>query len=455
MLPRRAILQLLGSAALAGKAAAAALTHRTLGRTGRWVTPEESVGIIVRAIELGITYLDTANAYGPSQSLYGQAFWKLAITPGHPDHDPAQRSRLYIASKTGQRFALDKSQRTYNTAVDDLKKSLTTMFGDGKGWIPDNAYLDCIQIHNLTAQSQVDQIYEALDTRGGKMPDRIGALAGLLDYRDGTNYTGLNPGGNRYVRHLGITGHQSSPVLMNAIQRDDLKILDTMLVALNANDRAYSSHQYNAIPAARAKGMGIIAMKLFSAGGIYNGMQRQPQNPSELIRSVGVAGGVESSDLVRYPLSVAGVTTSIVGVSHIDRENPENDQLASNLAAAMMDPASDLERARIESAVSGLHGTKTNYFQDTARGLTQPATPKLESDGERIWVRWQSALAGSDPIRSYSVWVDGRRVAWIPFRPQTTAAGLSLPIPRDLIGNGVVRIEASTELPPWQLEPYF
>ncbi len=468
MLSRRRLIELLGAATLAGKAtpaaAAAALTHRTLGRTGRWVTPyglggqaslqypsstAESTDIVVRAIELGITYLDTANAYGTSQSFYGQAFWKLAITPGHPDHDPAQRSRLYVASKTGQRFAFDKAQRNYASAIDELKRSLTVMFGDGKGWIPDDAYLDCIQIHNLTAPSQVDQIYAALDARGGKMPDQIGALAGLLDYRDGTNYTGLNPEGRRYVRHIGITGHQNSSVLMNAIQRDDLNILDTLLVAVNANDRQYQSHQYNAVPAARAKGMGIIAMKLFSAGGIYSGLQRQPANASELIRSVGVQGGVPSSDLIRYPLSVPGVSTAIVGVSHIDRESPENDQLASNLAAAMMDSTSDAERLRIESAIAERHGTKTNYFQDATRVITQPPAPKTESDGERVWIRWTSALAAGDPIRSYMIWVDNRRIAWVPYRPQLTTTGLSLPVPRDLMGSGNVRIEASTDLPPW------
>ena len=469
MLSRRQILQLVGPAAVAGRARGAAtpsplITHRTLGRTGRWVTPfglggqaslqfpsstDASVDIIVRAIELGINYLDSANAYGPSQSLYGQAFWKLRITPGHPDYDASLRQRLYIASKTVQRYAYDKSQPRYTTAVDELKRSLTLMFGDGNGWIPTNAYLDTIQIHHLTAQAQVDQIYEALDRRGGKMPDRIGALAGLLDYRDGTNYTGLNPDGHRYVRHIGVTGHQSSPVLMNAIQRDDLNILDTMLVALNANDRAYQSHQYNAVPVARAKGMGIIAMKIFSAGGVYTGLQRQPSNASELIMTVGVTGGVPSEDLLRYPSSVPGVTTVIAGIGCVDREHPERDQLAANLAAVLADPASDDERARIESAVAQMHGKKTNYFQDATSSLIQPPAPKLEQDGDRVWVRWTTGFAAADPIRSYNIYAGNRLLASVPFRPQTTTAPLAMPFPPEDLGSAPVRVEASTALPPW------
>lgn len=468
MLSRRQIFQTLGATALAGGARAAvpkpALTHRTLGRTGRWVTPfglggqaslqfgspaVDSVDIIVRAIELGVNYLDTANAYNTSQAFYGQAIWKLRLTPGHPDYDAALREHLYIATKTSRRFALDKSRPRDVTAVDELKRSLTVMFGDGQGWIPDGAYLDCIQIHNLTSQAQVDQIYEALELRGGKMPDRIGALAGLLDFRDGTNHTGLNPEGRRYIRHIGITGHQNSQVLMNAIQRDELNILDTLLVALNANDRRYFSHQHNVIPVARAKGMGIIAMKVFSAGGIYTGMPRQPRDASELLMSVGYPGGVDSADLIRYAASIPGVSTVIAGIGRIDRERPENDQLAYNLTAAVMDPASEAERRRIEDAVAARHGVTTNYFQDLSRGLVHPPPPKLDRDGDRVFVRWTTGFAADEPIRSYKIYSGDSLRAWIPFRPQTTTAPLWLPLPADHFGDDPVRVEASTEPPPW------
>lgn len=467
MLNRRQILQILGSGALAGGARAevskAPLAHRALGRTGRWVTTFglggqaslqfpaqglEAAEIPARAIELGVTYLDTANAYGPSQSIYGQAFWKMKLTPGHPEYDGAKRESLFIATKTGQRYAVDKSRPTAATAVSELMRSLTLLFGDGKSWIPDGAYLDSIQIHNLTSMAQVDQIYEGLSERGGRMPDRIGALAGLLDFRDGTNYTGLNPERRHYVRHIGITGHLSSPVLMEAIRRDELNLLDTMLVALNANDRSYSSHQYNAVPLARAKGMGIIAMKVFSAGGVYTGMQRQPNNASELILSVGMPGGVASEDLIRYPLSVAGVATVIAGIGRIDRDRPEQDQLAANVAAAQMDMASPIEKARIESGVAERHGTGTNYFQEK-RGLTQPGDVKVLRDGDRVSVNWTTALAGSEPVQSYNIYSGEWLVASLPYRPQLSRAPLTISLPAESVGDGTIRVEASTALPPW------
>ncbi len=458
---RRQLFQILGSAALAGRAKAtgadAPLTRRTLGRTGRWVAPFGLGGqaslqypppgmdvpdIVVRAIELGVNYLDSANAYGPSQSIYGEAFWRLAVTPGHPDHKPALRESLYIATKTGQRYAYDRSRPTAATAITELLRSLTVVFGDGKGWIPDGAYLDAIQIHNLTTMQQVDQIYEGLVDRGGKMPDRIGALAGLLDYRDGTNFTGLNPERKKYVRHIGISGHQSSPVLMNAIQRDQLNILDTVLVALNANDRNYSSHQYNVIPLARAKGMGIIAMKVFSAGGVYTGMQRQPNNPNELILTVGVPGGVPSEDLIRYPLGVPGVAVVIAGIGKIDRDRPERDQLVSNLAASQLDSTSDAEMRRIERAVAAQHGTNTNYFQERQRGIVQPSAPRIQRDGDRVVIQWNTALAASEPIKAYNIYAGEWLLYSLPFRPQLTTAPLSLTLPASEVGEAPIRVEA-------------
>jgi aryl-alcohol dehydrogenase-like predicted oxidoreductase len=468
MLNRRRILQILGAGTFARAARALnpppPLAHRVLGRTGRWVTtfglggqaslqfpaPDlDAPGIVARAIELGVNFLDTARGYGPSESLFGQAFWRLKITPGHPQYDAARRESLFIATKTHQRFALDRARPAAATAVSDLLRSLTLMFGDGRAWIPDGAYVDLVQIHNLTTLAGVSQVYEGLAERGGRMPDRIGALAALLDFRDGTDHTGLNPGHRRYIRHLGISGHLSSPALMEAIRRDDLNILDTLQVAINANDRHYSSHQFNVLPLALARGMGVIAIKVFSAGGIYTGMQRQPNNPAELILSVGMPGGVPSEDLIRYPLSVPGVSTVIAGIGRIDRERPEHDQIAANLAAAQMDMASPAERNRIETRVAERHGTDTNYFQERQPGLVQPTGVSVTRDGDRVVVSWNTALAGPDPVRSYNVFGGEWRLASLPYRPQMSRAPLSVTLPAAWVGDAPVRVEASTSPPPW------
>ncbi len=470
MFSRRQLLSVLGTAALAGRGPARAdesavpgLRHRLLGRTGRWVTPLglggqaslqwtaqgiDPADIIVRAVERGVNYLDSANAYGPSQANYGQAFRRLALAPGQPDYDPALRASLFIASKTVQRYAYDRSRPAAATAVTELKQSLTTMFGDGRGWIPDEAYLDSIQIHALGSIQQVDQIYEGFDIRtDGRPRDRIGALAGLADYRDGTNHTGLNPERKHYIRHIGITSHQSSPVLMNALQRDQDNIIDTMLVALNANDRKYSSHQYNAVPVAVARGLGVIAMKAFADGSIYGKAPRFSTSASDLILTVGQPGGTDPAGLVRYPLSIPGVSTAIIGTGKIDRDRPEGDQLVNNLAAAITDVAGAAERIRIEDDVAAHHGTGANYFQDSYSGLIHPPKPAVSRDSDRVVIRWTTGFAGAEPIRSYRIYSGGQLLASIPFRPQTTTEPLSISLPASEIGSDDIRVEASEAYP--------
>jgi aryl-alcohol dehydrogenase-like predicted oxidoreductase len=415
MYSRREVLSALGAACLAS---AGELTYRRLGRTGRWVVPFglggqgslqwtpagiDPTDIIVRAVESGVNYLDTANAYGPSQRNYGAAFRRLGLAS-----NAALRERLYIASKTGQRNGPN--------AVAELRTSITTMFG------AEDAYLDAMQIHNLTSLQQGDQIYA---------PN--GALAALVDYRDGTDRTGLNPEGRRWIRHLGITGHQSSPVLMNALQRDEAGILDTLLVALNVNDRRYLAHQHNVLPVASARNMGIITMKAFADGVFFGKPPRFSGSPADVIVSI-----EDSTDILRYPLSQPGVACVIAGVGHPD-------QIAVNVAASQLPPAGPEELRRIEQAAADRYGERTNYFQEAARGLVQPTEVRWQRDDDRAVITWNSALAGAEPIRSYRIYAGDQWIASLPFQPQTTLAPLSTVVPLAWITAEPVRVVASEE----------
>ena len=127
MLSRRNILKVLGTLPAAGylstntafaEAPRPRLPQRLLGRTGRWVTPLALGGqaslqwtaagidapdIIVRAVQLGVNYLDSANVYGPSQMNYGEAFRRMRLVPGTPDYNAPLRASLYIASTRWKR----------------------------------------------------------------------------------------------------------------------------------------------------------------------------------------------------------------------------------------------------------------------------------------------------------------------------------------------------------------
>jgi aryl-alcohol dehydrogenase-like predicted oxidoreductase len=450
MLSRREIVAALGAVPAAGllspgrlyAQAAATLPKRLLGRTGRMVVPLglggqasiqwtgegiDAPDIIVRAVHLGVNYLDSANAYGPSQMNYGEAFRRLHLTPTDPSYNRQLRESLYIATKTGRRYGANPAV-SGPTAVEELKRSLTQMFGDGQGAIPEGAYVDAIQIHNLTTMDQVNQIYEGYGERGSARPERVGAVAALLDYRDGTNYTGLNPQQRRWVRHIGVTGHQSSPVLMSAIRKDRDQVLDTVLVALNAHDRLCSSHQNNVLPLAVARGMGVIAMKLFADGAFYGKEKRFSRAPADVIHSVGKPEAVAYSDLVRYPLSLPGVSVAITGIGRIQREKADADQLVANLTAAVKDMPSPTERLRIEQDAAGRHAADTNYFQEKTNVLVQPTGVRAVKDGDRVRVEWNTAMAGREPIREYRVMAGAKVLVAVPFRPQLTEAPLSVTI---------------------------
>ena len=471
MISRRNILKLLGTLPAAGylsvnqkafaETATPRLPKRLLGRTGKWVTPLALGGqaslqwtapgidapdIIVRAVQLGVNYLDSANVYGPSQVNYGEAFRRMHLAPGVSDYNPALRESLYIASKTRERFALGPSssaaQTPAATAVSDIKRTMTQMFGDGKGYIPDGAYLDALQMHAISDLQEVDQLYLGMAERGSKMPDRIGAFAALLDYRDGTNYTGLNPENKKYIRHIGATGHLSSPVLMEMLRRDTGNNLDTLLVALNANDKLYTSHEYNVLQLAIGRGMGVIAMKLFADGSFYGKDPHFSHSTADVIYSVGKAGKANHDDLVRYTLSMPGVSCAVTGIGHIDREKPENDQLVANLAAATQDPASSAERRRIEQEMAQRYGATTNYFQLESSGLVQPTEVKVDkiAGSDQVAVRWNTAIAASKPIGAYEIRSGNRLLLSVPYRPQLTPDLLWAGVPASAVATDKVTV---------------
>jgi aryl-alcohol dehydrogenase-like predicted oxidoreductase len=457
MYSRRDLVRTLGAlpfvSALKAQSGSLDLRHRLLGRTGRWVVPLglggqaslqwtgsgiDAPAIVTRAYELGVNYFDTANAYGPSQANYGEAFRRLNL-------DAAARERIYIASKTGNRYAANPASPNAATALSDLRQSLTRIFGDGSGYIPGDAYLDCFQIHNLTTLQQVDQIYEGMADRGSTMPGRIGALAALLDYRDGTNYTALNPERRRWIRHIGITGHQSSPVLMSAIQRDKWDVIDTVLIGMNANDRRCACHQNNVLPLAVARGLGVIVMKVFSDGAFYGKPARFSNNAGDVILSVGQPGGMPHSDLLRYVHSLPGVSTVITGIGKIDAEHPEGDQLVANLTASLgADVASPEALRSIEDSLASLHTPSANYFNERRESITQPTDVATTLDSGRMTVRWNNALAAADPLRRYEIYEDDRLLLSIPWRPQLTTEPLTAWLPADQLQGGRIRVVAST-----------
>jgi len=455
-----------------GQAQPSTLMKRSMGRLGfetttlglggqaslQWTPSDvDPVKIILKAFDIGVNYFDTANVYALSQTHYGGAFRELNLIPDAPGYNERLRRSIFVSSKTFVRFGKGGMQKPgatapATTAVDELRRSVSQMFGDGSGSYPKGAYLDQIMLHSIMSMSDVDSLFIGYEKPDPKA-DQIGALAALIDYRDGTNLTGLNPKEEKLIRHIGFTGHQTSDAMIEMIHRDTRGVFDSMLVAINANDRKYFSMQNNVIPVAAANNLGIIAMKVFADGTMYGKQSSFTSRPDQVVRTIG-SPAIPSRRLIEYALTIPGVHNAIIGIGHID-DNPAACQLRQNLSAAQIAPngLSQTDRREIEKLTGAIKVSipqmakpkgddptpakpsetiaegMTNYFQSAARPLSAPRNPALSSEerGGRRVVRltWQTSYAGDEPIVRYEIARDGVKAGEIPHTPQVKATPFS------------------------------
>jgi aryl-alcohol dehydrogenase-like predicted oxidoreductase len=412
----------------------------TLGLGGQaslqWTSAtEDPVEIILKAFKMGVNYFDTSNWYGPSQTNFGRAFRKLKLIPGQPSYNEPLRKSIFLTSKTHLRWAKGGYEvEGVRNSTDgiypphtlyDVKRTLSQIFGDGTGKYPEGAYLDMVLIHNLCHENEVDVLYQGMEDTAADM-EHIGALAALRDVRDGTNLTGLNPAKEKLIRHIGFSGHRSSPVMMNMIRQDSYDILDGMLVAINANDKLNLNMQHNVIPVAAAKNMGIIAMKVFADGAMYTKPATWSRTSEHVVRTVG-SERLPSQPLVHYSLTTPGIHTAIIGIGHID-DDPAKCQLHQNFLSAQIEPdgLGGGDRKRIENMALTAKEGRTNWFQIQEGALTPPQAPELtqemRGDERVVTLAWNTAVAGDEPIERYEIWRDGEKAGELPHRPQTGSA---------------------------------
>ena len=395
----------------------------------QWTPPDvDPVAIILKAFDKGVNYFDTSNLYGPSQSNYNKAFRTLELIPGNAGYNESLRRSFFLTSKTHLRFArggweaeglnnwTNGQQGTHT--IDDLKRSLSLLFGDGQGNYPRGAYLDMMLIHSVTNTVDVDAVYEGLDNTDSKA-EHIGALAALRDYRDGTNLTGLNPKEEKLIRHIGFSGHYNAGVMMDMIRRDKENILDGMLVAVNSNDKLNFNMQHNVIPVAAAKNMGIIGMKVFADGAMYAKGAHWSNQPSDVVSQVG-SNELPFRPLIQYTLTTPGISTAIIGIGQIS-DDPAQCQLSQNIEASQIgvNELTEGDRSDVETLTQHVKEGKTNYFQLDKGGLTAPADIKIQPyEANKIRLTWNTAYAGSNPIGYYEVIRNGISIGKVEHQPQ-------------------------------------
>lgn len=238
------------------------LPHRMLGRTeesvsilafgggsrfGMYKDEEAALAALNRALDLGITYIDTAHAYGGPRGESERRIGKVLKT---------RRKGIFLATKI--------ENRSRDGFLRDLEISLKRLQLD---------HVDLVHIHSLRFADDLAKI----EAPGG-------AMKGLLEAKE-----------QKMARFIGMTSHTDGPTMAKAIERHPL---DCVQMALNAARNG--EFEKVALPAARKKKLGIIAMKITG---------------QEFLLGDG-PGKTNINELLSYSVSLP-VTTGVIGMPKV------------------------------------------------------------------------------------------------------------------------------------------
>lgn len=245
---------------------------RVLGRTGARVSvvgfgggsrflayeqEDKALEALTRALDLGITYIDTASSYGKGVS--EERIGKV-IKP--------RRSQIWITTKTENRNG-DEATRLVEGSLKRLQTDQVNM----------------LLMHMMLDEADLAAI-EAKD----------GVLNAFYKLRD-----------QKVTRFIGISCHTNPGLLKTAIERHDIDCAQMALNAARAGMTRADSHVITgsmvesfegvALPTARKKNLGIIAIKIFGQDHLI--------------------GKAPIETLIRYTLTLP-VSTALLGMPKLE-----------------------------------------------------------------------------------------------------------------------------------------
>jgi hypothetical protein len=257
-----------GLAALTTKSAAQPaarnIPKRPLGNTGLDVTIlglgcvaigyghhsiAEGARIVEACIDSGINYIDCASSYGNGELMVGEVM-------------KTRRQEVVLTTKTLER---DK-----DSAWSEINRSLDRLKTD---------HVDLLQIHSINS---IDVLEEVIDKNG--------SLAAAVRAKE-----------QGMCKHIGITGHTRPEVIREALNRYPF---ETILVPLSSADKVINDFGDMLFPYAKKHAIGIVAMKVLSAGRVTQFV----------------------SESLRYAMSLP-VSTAIVGMGTLE-EVKQNVEIA-------------------------------------------------------------------------------------------------------------------------------
>ena len=259
------------------------LPQRVLGKTGEQVPilglgtapggmglrDEDAVALIHQAIDLGVTYLDTAPGYRRAQVQLGQVMAE-------------RRKEVFLVTKTGAEEG--------KKALEILEQSLKDLRTD---------HVDLTFVHSLGGRD-VDQVLA---------PD--GSLAGLREAQR-----------RGWTRYVGFTAHHAPWKAAKMLREADV---DVVMLAVNFADQHTYNFEEVVLPEARERRVGVAAMKVY--GGAPGMKYDRP-----IHSALRAHGAHDHKAALRYALGLPGVTTAVVGM-YSEAELVQNIQWATDYSA--------------------------------------------------------------------------------------------------------------------------
>ncbi len=254
-----------GLVANPGKAISEMLPHRILGKTGVRVSilgygsapggigmgDDDAISLCHKAIDLGVTYIDTAPGYGRAHLQLGQVM-------------ESRRDEVFLVTKTPADDAAE--------ALSMLEKGLKDL---------QTEQVDLVYVHSM-GNRDVDRVLA---------PD--GALAGLREARR-----------RGWTRFIGVTAHNAPWRTVRVLSEAEM---DVVMLAMNIADRYTYNFENEVLPLAYEQNVGVAAMKVY--GGAL-GMNYDKPTLSALASH----GPHDHKAALRYALGLPGVATAVIGM---------------------------------------------------------------------------------------------------------------------------------------------
>lgn len=286
---------------LRAEAESAKLPQRVLGKTGVKVpilglgtvavgnlaNEKEALRLLNKAIDLGVTYIDTA----PPRT-------RIAVLTGYAKAQ--QYLKILLKERRKEVFIVTKCLETEGSkTIDLLKKNLDELGVD---------QVDLAYTHSI-GHAVYD--FDALVGDNGPMAMMEKAK------KDGI------------TRFVGITGHNRPEKFAQVIARRDI---DVMMNAVNIVDRHTYAFEDLVWPAARKKNIGLAAMKVFGGGIVACKMPQDLRQAS-----------------FRFAQGVPGVTLTVIGM-RTEKELEQNVEWAKTYQPLTPDELPELKTQTIALA---------------------------------------------------------------------------------------------------------